>query len=44
MIGVSTNPAYTGLSTSLSSLDTASIYWNKTNPLEISALAVSRFY
>lgn len=43
-ISTATNPAVAGLSTSLSSLDTVSIYWNKTNLLEISALAVSRFY
>jgi|MudIll2142460700_1097286.scaffolds.fasta_scaffold01845_8 hypothetical protein len=43
-ISTATNPALTSLSTSLSSLDTVSIYWNKLNLLEISALAVSRFY
>jgi hypothetical protein len=32
-----------GLSTSLSSLDTLSIYWNQLLPLEISALAVARY-
>lgn len=43
-ISTATNPAYTSMSPSLSSLDTASIYWNKTNLLEISALSVARFY
>lgn len=43
-ISTATNPAVSGLSESLSSLDTVSIYWNKANLLEISGLAVSRFY
>lgn len=43
-ISTATNPAYTGLSTSLSSLDTASIYWNKANNFEISALAAAKYY
>lgn len=44
MLSTTTNPAYTSLPASLASLDTVSIYWNKTNLLEISAIAVSRFY
>lgn len=42
MLSTATNPAIT-LTASHANLDTLSIYWNKPNPLEISALAVSRF-
>jgi hypothetical protein len=34
----------TSLPASLASLDTLSVYWNQLLPLEISALAVTRYY